>query len=350
VSAGASPERRAARLLLWYPRGWRERYGEEFAELLVSDIEDRPGSAGRALDVARSGITARLGVIGLADYPVVPAAAVTAGARYRQVSASLGALGCALAVFVTAAAAPWSELVIDRQAAAPGQRQAPSALLATGFVSAAMLALLALAALATLPVLATLVVRITAVGRAGRDGLRTPAAVLLAALAFLFIGGRHFGNGWPGTGGHGSFVPAGLAAFAWATSLSVSAYWAHPASLLATFPRPELYWMALSPLALAASVAAVVVLVRRSGLPPRLLAFEVRLAGAACAAMTVAVAATACWVATSGGPLAGPAGEPPFHAGLIDLACTTVLAAALPVAAQAARIARRELRAAGSRS
>jgi hypothetical protein len=284
-------------------------------------------------------------VLGLAGYPV-PVAAVTAPARYRQVSASLAALGGALAVFVTAASAPWSELVIDRQATPPGQRPAQSALLATGIVSAAMLALLAVAVLAALPVLATLAVRLT---RPGRAGLRAPAAVMLASGAFLFIGGRHFGNGWPGTGGHGSFVPAGVAAFAWSTSLSVSAYWAHPVSLLATFPRPELYWMALSPLALAALVCAAVILVRRAGLPPRVLAFEVRLAGAACAAMTVALAAAACWVGTSGGPPGAPAGPPAFHAGLIDLACITVLVVTLPVAAQAARVARRELLAAGAR-
>jgi hypothetical protein len=49
-------------------------------------------------------------------------------------------------------------------------------------------------------------------------------------------------------------------------------------------------------------------------------------------------------VATSGGNRLTSAGiVPPFHAGLIDLACTAVLAAVLPVAAQAARLARREL-------
>jgi hypothetical protein len=221
---------------------------------------------------------------------------------------------------------------------------APTALLATGVISAAMLALLALAVLAALPVLAALVIRFRAAGRPGRGALAKPAAVLLGCVTFLFTGGRHFGNGWPGTGGHGSFVPAGLAAFEWATSLSVSAYWAHPASFFARFPRAEVYWMATSPLALAASVLAVAVLVRRAGLSPRVLAFEVRLAAAACAVMAVVCAAAAWWVATSGGDRRTSTGVvPPFHAGLIDLACTVVLAAVLPVAAQAARMARREL-------
>ena len=125
--------------------------------------------------------------------------------------------------------------------------------------------------------------------------------MLLGSAAYLFIGGRHFGNGWPGTGGHGSFVPAGLAAFEWATSLSVSAYWAHPASFLAQFPRAEVGWMATSPLALAACVAAATVLVYRAGLSPRVLAFEVRLAAVTCAVMLAVCAAAACWVATSGG-------------------------------------------------
>jgi hypothetical protein len=59
--------------------------------------------------------------------------------------------------------------------------------------------------------------------------------------------------------------------------------------------------------------------------------------------MTVVVGA-ALWVTTSGGSHPANGGpRPVFHAGLIDLACTGVLAVALPVAAQAARMARREL-------
>ena len=349
-----TPAQRAARLLRWYPRAWRDRYGAEFTELLIADITECPRSAARDLDVARGGLVARLTAAGLVGRPLpAPGGAVTPQARYRQVSASLGSLGAALAVFLAVAAALWSELVIYRQAApaagvrlpsspAPGPVATP--LLATGVISVAMLALLALALLAALPVLATLAVRLVVGGRGGRQALGRPAAVLAGGAAFLFVGGRHFENGWPGTGGHGSFVPAGLAAFEWATSLSVSAYWAHPASFLASFPRAEVAWMATSPLALAASVAAAAVLVRRARLAPRVLAFEVRLAAAACAVMLVVCAAAACWVATSGGSRLTAAGlAAPFHAGLIDLAGTGLLTAVLPVAAQAARLARREL-------
>ena len=57
--------RRAGRLLSCYPREWRARYGEEFTELLVDDIDERPHSFRRGLDVARGGIVARLAVAGL---------------------------------------------------------------------------------------------------------------------------------------------------------------------------------------------------------------------------------------------------------------------------------------------
>jgi hypothetical protein len=239
VSAARTPAARAARLLRWYPRVWRERYGAEFTELLICDITERPRSAGRAVDVARGGLVARLTAAGLAGcaLPAPGVGVVTPQARYRQVSASLGSLGGALAVFLTVAAALWSELVIYRQDLVSAPRPAPTALLATDVISAAMLALLVLTVLAAAPVL-----------------------------------------------------------------------------------------------------------VRRAGLSPRVLAFEVRLAAVACAVMVAVLGAAASWVATSGGSrLTGTGITAPFHAGLIDLACTVALAVVLPVAAQAARMAHREL-------
>jgi hypothetical protein len=315
---------RAARLLRWYPAPWRIRYGEEFTELLIADIRERPRSVARTLDIARGGVVARLADAGLAGLPVLAAAA--AGARDRQVRASLVSLGCAAAVFLGFGAALWSQLTIGWQWAAPANGAAAAATVVT---SAAMLAFLVLGVGAALP--AACAVTCQAVRRP-RAAPTLPAAIFVAATTVLFVGGRHFGNGWPGTGGHRGLVPAGLAAFEWATSLSVSAYWAHPGAL-AGFPAAELAWMAVSPLALACAVAAAATLVRRTEFSPRLLAFEARLGIVACAVMAVFLAGCSCWVATGGQ-------RSLFHAGLIDIAGVTMMALALGIAQQAARTAR----------
>src|SRR5206468_3017335 len=110
----------------------------------------------------------------------------------------------------------------------------------------------------------------------------------------------HFGNGWPGTGGHPwartGLVPGGVAAFCWACTLSVSSFWAHPGAL-AAFPAAELTWMALS-------------------------------LGGGCA-----------WLACRTAPPGSP-----FRPGAIDVAGLAVMALALAVARQALRQARADAR------
>ncbi|MGH3166908.1 MAG: hypothetical protein ACRDN0_13610, partial [Trebonia sp.] len=88
--------RHAARLLRWYPESWRARYGDEFTELLISDIEERPRSAARTLDVARGGIVARLTAAGLAGFQASWAdtgETADVSAVTRHVTASLVSLG-----------------------------------------------------------------------------------------------------------------------------------------------------------------------------------------------------------------------------------------------------------------
>jgi hypothetical protein len=51
---------RAARLLRWYPADWRERYGDEFAEVLANSMSDGKGSFRLSFNVAREGVVARL--------------------------------------------------------------------------------------------------------------------------------------------------------------------------------------------------------------------------------------------------------------------------------------------------
>ena len=326
-----APAARAARLLRWYPRAWRSRYDEEFAELLVADIEERPRSRSRTADVIRGGFVARLGQAGLGGGAPEPGT--------NRTSASLASLGCSAAVFAAVGGAMWSQLTTGWQWSPPGTAGVTVAMLA---MSAAMGVLAVLALLAVLPVA-------WRVATVRPPGVRGPSALFLAGLAVVVIGGRHFANGWPGTGGHPwphqGLVPGGVAAFSWASTLSVSSFWAHPAAL-AAFPAAELAWMALSPLAVAAAVTGAAAVVRRASrspavLSPAVLRFETWLGRAACAAMAVFLAGACAWVAAPlGASGAGRAPGAMFRPGLIDVAGLVVLALALAVACQAAGQAR----------
>ncbi len=78
-------------MLRWYPKAWRDRYGEELAALLDDTYGDRPLPLGCRLSLARSGIGERL-----RDLP-----ARAGGPADRVRSGSLLVL-CAWAVFVVA--------------------------------------------------------------------------------------------------------------------------------------------------------------------------------------------------------------------------------------------------------
>jgi hypothetical protein len=361
VADGAA--RKAERMLRWYPRPWRDRYGVEFTELLIADISERPRSPRRSLDVMRGGIRARLADAGLAGFPLPLAAAGVAGtagtpaeqARQRQVSASLGSFSCALGGFLVFGSALWSQLLISWQfsvilstgnpAAPPLRRllQTPGddAFLAV-FTTCAMLVLLVLAVLAALPVVTTVVGRI-ARGREPR--LIKPAIVLAASLAVLFVGGRHFENNWIGTGGHHALIPSGVAAFIWALTLSITSYWGHPA-LFGTLPADERAWMALSPFVLAVAVASCTVLVRRARLSRWVAAFEAGLGLVACVTMAAFVACYGVWIAAR--VRLHPDLPVGISVGATNATIVALLVLALAVAAQAARMAVRGVRRARS--
>ena len=323
----SGPRERAGRLLRCYPRAWRARYGEEFTELLVADLAERPRSPARTADVIRGGIVARLTGAGLCGF--APDGAERAGRRAR---ASLASLACCAAVFLGFGTAMWSQLAIGWQWSAPDT----AAAVATVAMSVAMLALAVLALLAALPVAWVVAARIA---RGGVRDLFGPSALFLAGLTVMVVGSRHFGNGWPGTGGHPwthpGPVPGGVAAFSWASTLSVSSFWAHPAAL-AAFPAAELTWMALSPLALAGLVTGAAAVVRRTELSPAALRFETRLARAACLTMAVFLGAGCVWIADR-----APRPGSLFHPGAIDVAGLAVMALALATGWQAARQAAR---------
>ncbi len=323
----SGPRKRAARLLRWYPRAWRARYGEEFAELLTADLAERPRSAARTADVIRGGLVARLAVAGLCG--CAPRAPELARAHAR---AGLASLACCAAVFLGVGGAIWSQLVIGWQWSAP---HTAGTAVATFVMTGTVLVLAALALIAALPVAWIVATRLA---RGQARGLAVPSALFLAGLAVMIVGGRHFGNGWPGTGGHPwartGLVPGGVAAFSWAATLSVSSFWVHPAAL-AAFPAAELTWMALSPLALAGLVAGAATAIRRAELSPALLRFEGKLGVAACVTMAVFLVGGCAWLADRTAPPGSL-----FHPGAIDVAGLAVMALALGVACQAARQSR----------
>lgn len=300
-------ERRAQRLVRCYPRAWRERYGAEFVELLLADIAERPRSWSRTLDVARRGAAVRIGV-----HP---------DARLATVVGSGSA-------FVLFASAIWAQLAIGWQWSRPATPATAAAIVA---MTCLLGAFVALAFIGAVPVLWTALRRFAA-GR-GRK-LAGPVAAFLAGAVVAVLGARHFAGGWPGTGGHPwahqHLLPETVAAWAWAETLSITSYWAHPGALLG-FPPGELLWIAASPVALGAAVAGGVRTVRHLELSPRVLRFELLLARIACGAMVVFVAAACCWIASGG---TGPRNL--FHVGAIDFAAVAAMVSALLVARRAA--------------
>ena len=316
--------RRAEALLRWYPKQWRARYGDEFAELLVSELSEQPRSWRRNADVVRSGLTTRCSYAGLGGHTLDPC---------DQVRSSLVSVMRAMAVFLAFGVAMWAQLTIGWQWSQPNTAATKVAMVA---MSGAMVLFASLALLAAVPVAWCVLTRLA---RRQWRPLVGPTLLFVVGARLLIVGGRHFGNGWPGTGGHPwahqGLVPGGVAAFSWASTLSISSYWAHPFAL-ASFPMSEIAWMAVSPLAMVSLVVGMAKTVRRVELGPRALRYEARLAGAAAVVMLLFLGACCGWI-VDGGP--GPRNL--FHAGAIDVAGMVVMAGALVVVHRAVSCAQR---------
>jgi hypothetical protein len=317
-------DQRVQWLLRCYPKTWRIRYGDEFAELLAAELAEHTRSWRRTADVVRAGMVARLTSAGLTTHPLDPT---------DQVRTSLGSLGCALALFIAFGIGMWSQLTIGWQWSQPNTIGTTAAIVG---MSGVLLFFALLAVLAAAPVVWCVVGRIA---RRQTHGLAQPSMLVLLGMVVLVVGGRHFANGWPGTGGHPwahqGLVPGGMAAFSWASTLSVSSYWAHPGALL-SFPGPEIAWMAVSPVAMLCLIVGVVKLIRRVELPIRVLRFEAMLARVSTLGMIMFLAASCSWLVDGG---SGPRNL--FHAGAIDVAGVVTMTLALTVAHRAVNQARR---------
>jgi len=313
-----SAEARARLLLRSYPAQWRARYGDEFAQLLVDDMSERPSSLGRTTDVLRAGLLARLSGYGLAGEARPP---------LQQMRSSLGVLWSVLAAFLVFALAMWSQLTIGWQWSAPSSHTTAAAMV---LMSCAILSIGVLVVLAITPLLWS-----AARAALRRDSGVLRAAILMAlagALAIAF-GSLHFGHGWPGTGGHQwanrGLVPSRIASVAWAATLWVSSYWAHPGALR-SFPASELVWMAVSPLAVVLLITGGARTACRLPLSARTLRYEICLGAGVGVAMAAFVVGASMWV-TSG----GPAPRQLFRVGMIDAVGLVVMSTTVLVAFQA---------------
>ncbi len=310
-----SAVRRAERLARCYPAAWRARYGEEFTLLLVDDICERPRSWRRTADVLRTGLLAHLTCAGLAGRALD---------RQQQLRASLAVLGCVLAGFLIFGISMWAQLTIGWQWSAPA---APATNVAMLVMSAAMLSFVLLGVLGALPLVW---VGARTLARGETRGVIGPLLLAAGGALVFALGSRHFGHGWPGTGGHRwaqrGLVPPAVASFCWAATLWVTSYWAHPGAL-SSFPLAEVVWMGVSPLALLAMLAGAAKALRRLPLSAAVLRYEMWLAAAVATAMAVFLAGASSWVISG-----GPAPRQLFRVGAIDGVGLVVMAAALVVA------------------
>lgn len=315
MSREAWIERRAERLVRVYPPVWRARYGEEFVELLVDDLQDRPRALRRDLDVVGHGLWARLAFLGVVGD-------VLGAERRRRMALSVVA-GVA-SVFVVLGVGVWSQLTVGWAWSAPAD---PATKTAMVLMSGALLGLALLVASVIV-----LLVGVVALRVFGGDAARLwrPALMMLVAAGGLYLGCHHFGAGWPGTGGHPwsgrGLVPDRLARLGWAGTLWISSYWAHPAALR-SFPPGEVAWMALSPSAWLLLIIAALRVVDQARLGLRFQRWAIGAGAGAVGLMAVFLAGAGTWVLT-GGP--GPRNL--FAVGTIDLATVAVLAGTLIIA------------------
>jgi hypothetical protein len=307
-------------LLACYPRSWRQRYGEEFAELLGAEQAEHGRCWRRDADVAAAGLRARLASAGLAGHPLDRESAARAG---------LATITVSLAAATIAGVAIWARLAIGLQWSVP---RTPALAWAMGLLSAALV-LIAMSGL--LAAGAVVMGGVLASARGQTRALRLPLALIAAGGFVLVIGGRHFENGWPGTGGHllahQGLVPGGLAAFGWSVTMWVTSYWAHPAAL-AAFPAWQVAWMVVSPVATGCLVAGAALLARRLPLPPRILSYQASVTLIGGVGVVLLAAGSLCWLSAADRDRA-----PLFNAGIIGRASLAVLAFATIAAISAAR-------------
>jgi hypothetical protein len=251
---------RALRLLRWYPRSWRERYGEEFLDHLEQEFEDRPKSLGRSVNVVVKGLVARFGDMSLSNSAANPLA---------QPRAALGTSFALIALMVVVMLDFWSRAM----GAWSSRTYHPIPVSATTGILTVSLALLLL-------VLATVVVIVVlCVGRQilrGRvRGLVGPSILAVVSGSILLYSARWFptmlgryfrgDHGVPGMRlSHPGQVISNVAQIVWELTQRWVAPWGQGGIGLSTWQTVQDDCV---PLAMFAFGVALALLIRRIDLP-----------------------------------------------------------------------------------
>jgi hypothetical protein len=300
MSVRTGHERLAVRLLAAYPPGWRERYGEEFVRLLLDQLDERAPTPAGVANVVGHGMWTRLGELGAVGDWALPDRRRRTARLLLLIAGSLSAL---------CAAAMWAQLAVGWQWSAPASAPTRVGMQA---MTVGLLGVGVSVLLASIPVLA-------AVFRALVRRRPCPhGRVLLVVLAVvgLGFGGAHVAAAWPGTGGQPwpgrTLAPAWPARMAWALTLSLSSYWAHPGELARLGDR-LMVWMVVSPCLIAVMVWNGCRVLSWIRLAPRALRFIRAAARIGVLSVAVFLIGALCWAADGS---SGPHGL--FVAGAID--------------------------------
>ena len=249
--------RSPSKLLRWYPRAWRERYGDEFAALLEDSAADGRLTFASRVSIVGSGLRERARGAGLTGDTASPVERVRAGALLVL---------SAWAVFVVAGAS-FSKMSEQFDVQVPAASRA-----------------LPWDAFAIVQKVAVLAALLVGVG----------AAVAVPALMKLLRDG-----GWPSISRHIFRATAVTAVAVVATAGLVP--WAHSLSFAQRngndwpYTIAFLMWALLIVALLGLWTAAAVAIGRRLEFAPAILATEALLAGALTTAMIAMTAATATW-------------------------------------------------------
>ena len=174
----SDPERRAQRLLRWYPASWRQRFGVEFGALIEDELSEHPHSASRTFDVIRKGLAARGVDLGITGQPIEPA---------RRVSAGLASTSLVSVLFAAVAIHPWAWTVLTWNGWAP-RRAGVVQTVTTGVMTVALLALVAVLSIGIIALAVSSLYRIV---RRSQWRLALPVAGLSIGMVALGVSSNY---------------------------------------------------------------------------------------------------------------------------------------------------------------